>query len=73
LPYDPKVSALCEDLEYPLPALWTPDPKDVLAEPVDVVNRLLDEHEALATALAIGTAKMQTAAARNFALIETLI
>lgn len=74
LAYDPKVAALVEDLEYPLPLLWTAEPsKEPAPDVVALVDRLCNEHESLTSVVATGAERMRVAAARNFDLLEELI
>jgi polysaccharide pyruvyl transferase CsaB len=72
--YDPKVSSLCEDLEYPLEPLWKagdPRPAD---DTVDaLVDRLVNERDALAAHLAERRAAVVAAAERNFDVLGELL
>jgi polysaccharide pyruvyl transferase CsaB len=72
--YDPKVSALCEDLEYPLDPLWTlgaPRPQDRAID--ELVDRLASERDALAAALASRRDTLQASAERNFDVLGELL
>jgi polysaccharide pyruvyl transferase WcaK-like protein len=74
IPYDPKVSSLCEDLDYPLPALWVPGrgaPSD--GEVDALVDRLVRERDALAGHLQARIAALSAAAARNFDVLGELL
>jgi polysaccharide pyruvyl transferase CsaB len=74
IPYDPKVSALCEDLGYPLEPLWTPGrlaPSDPAVDAL--VDRLMSQHDVLATALRSKVEPIRAAAARNFDVLGELI
>lgn len=74
IPYDPKVSSLCEDLDYPLPALWVPGrgaPSD--GEVDALVDRLVRERDALADHLQARSAALSAAAARNFDILGELL
>ncbi|MBV9055893.1 MAG: polysaccharide pyruvyl transferase CsaB [Candidatus Eremiobacteraeota bacterium] len=72
--YDPKVTALCEDLEYPLAPLWTAQtPRRSDAEVDDLVDRLIAEREELATRLTQRVETLRGAAARNFDALADLV
>ncbi len=74
IPYDPKVSALCEDLGYPLEPLWTPGrlaPSDPAVDAL--VDRLMSQHDVLAAALRTKVEPIRAAAARNFDVLGELI
>ncbi len=74
LAYDPKVSALVEDLGYPLPCLWSSVPSKLRPPNIEsLVERLILEHTSLHAVLTQGTIAMQAAAERNFSLLEDLI
>ncbi len=73
--YDPKVAALCEDLKYPLPPLWSagerhrPSDREVDA----LVDRLVLERETLEAALDERRPAVLAAAERNFDVLGELI
>ncbi len=75
VPYDPKVAALCDDLQYPLPALWTPG--EAKAADIAVIHRAVDamwtERERVATHLREAVPRMHDLAERNFAALDELI
>jgi polysaccharide pyruvyl transferase CsaB len=74
IPYDPKITALCEDLEYPLPALWTPGerrPGDAVVD--ELVDRLIAEHDGLAARLTQRASIVRAAAERNFTVLGELM
>jgi polysaccharide pyruvyl transferase CsaB len=72
--YDPKVSALCEDLEYPLEPLWSPGDRRPSDGTIDaLVDRLVAERDALAAHLAERRAAVQAAAERNFDALGELL
>jgi len=74
LSYDPKVSALVTDLEYPLPLLWSAEPSTLPLPAVpELVDRLCGEHEALSAGLRVAAERMRSAAERNFELLEGLL
>ncbi len=53
LAYDPKVSALCDDLAYPLAPLWNAGERRPADDAIDaLVDRLVVERDALAAHLA---------------------
>lgn len=72
IPYDPKVSALCEDIGYPLAPLWTPGTRDRGDGVDDLVDRLWAQREMLSASVRAGAAAMRTAAARNFEIVREL-
>ena len=74
IPYDPKVSSLCEDLAYPLGPLWTPGrgaPSNAQVEAL--VGRLVEERVELSTFLAAAVEPMRESAARNFEVLGELL
>lgn len=74
IPYDPKVSALCEDLDYPLQPLWTPGaqrPPDAQID--DLVDRLVADRDALSAALQAQAGVIAKAAERNFEVLRELL
>lgn len=74
VPYDPKVSALCEDLRYPLEALWTPGSAVPPPARVDaLIDQLVSQRDALCEHLSGQIQVVRTAAARNFELLGELI
>lgn len=74
LPYDPKVTALLEDLRYPLPPLFVPGqplpPPDELARRVDDAWSRRDE---LAAHLLGVRAQIEQLAERNFDVLNDLV
>lgn len=76
IPYDPKVSALSEDLSYPLPPLFTVNPPGTKPSPEQVdalVDRLWAEREALSAHLAAASGRVRAAALRNFEVLDEVI
>ena len=75
VPYDPKVTALCEDLAYPLAPLFVPgaaerpsfDTTDAL------VDRLWSQRDELSAHLAAASARLRDLAARNFEVLDELV
>jgi polysaccharide pyruvyl transferase CsaB len=73
VPYDPKVSALCEDLAYPLGPLRLGNSQTSAAEADALVDRLVSEREALASALRERAPTVRAAAERNFGALGELL
>ncbi len=74
IPYDPKVSSLCNDLAYPLEPLWTPGQGAPAAAQVDaLVGRLVEERAELSTFLAAAIEPVRASAARNFEVLGELL
>lgn len=74
IPYDPKVEALCEDLQYPLAPLWVPGVPRPSNETVDaLVDRLVTERDTLAAFLAERVTVVRVAAERNFEVLGELL
>jgi polysaccharide pyruvyl transferase CsaB len=72
--YDPKVAALCEDLEYPLEPLWTPgNPRLSDATIDELVDRLVQERDAIAIQLRHRREIVRSSAARNFDVLGELL
>jgi len=76
IPYDPKVSALCEDLRYPMPPLFTLSPPGPKPER-DTVDALVDDfwrrRDELATQLRDSGEAVRRLAARNFEVLDELL
>jgi polysaccharide pyruvyl transferase CsaB len=74
IPYDPKVSSLCDDLRYPLDPLWKPGSRAPADAYVDaLVDRLMSQHDALSASLAAQVEAIRAAAARNFDVLGELL
>ena len=74
IPYDPKVSSLCDDLAYPLEPLWTPGQGAPGKPEIDaLVGRLVAERAGLSTFLAAAIEPVRASAARNFDVLGELL
>jgi polysaccharide pyruvyl transferase CsaB len=74
VPYDPKVAALCDDLQYPLEPLWVPGrPRLPEAEADELVDRLANRRDELSAHLAERIAAVRAAAERNFDVLGELL
>ena len=76
IPYDPKVTALCEDLQYALPPLFTldpPGPKPTSEQTDALVDRLWTQRESLSAALLAAGDRLRTSALRNFEVLDEVI
>lgn len=71
--YDPKVSALCDDLAYPLPPLYG-DAKRPADDAIDdLTDRLVRDRDTLAGHLTERFTALQAAAERNFDVLGELL
>jgi polysaccharide pyruvyl transferase CsaB len=76
IPYDPKVSALCEELAWPLEPLWDPLKRTGERDPVRaarLVDRLWDERDALHAELVTKAQGMRALAERNFNVLDDIL
>jgi len=74
IPYDPKVAALCDDLQYPLEPLWVPGRPRLSETAADgLVDRLVAQHDEIAAHLAERMAAVRVAAERNFDVLGELL
>ena len=74
IPYDPKVSALCEDLSYPLPPLFTPgSPRPSPADLDASVDRFWSERDSLSSHLTAASERLRALAARNFEVLGEVL
>jgi polysaccharide pyruvyl transferase CsaB len=74
LAYDPKVAALCDDLAYPLQALWAPGTPKLSDDEVDaLVDRLMSEHDSIAAYLHERMPAIRASAERNFDVLGELL
>lgn len=72
--YDPKVSALCEDLTYPLEALWTPGTPRLSDQRVDeLVDTLVSRRDELGAHLTERLPVVRSSAERNFDALGELL
>lgn len=76
IPYDPKVGALCDDLEYPMPPLFTLNPSGP-KPPFEAVDALVDDfwgrQETLTAHLRGAGERLRQLAARNFEVLDELL
>lgn len=74
IPYDPKVTALCEDLDYPLAPLWTPGSARPSDGEIDaLVDRLVADRDSVAASLRARGEVVRKAAERNFEVLAELL
>jgi len=76
IPYDPKVTAFCTDLAYPLPPLFSveaAEPKPALEAIDAAVDDLWNRREALREYLAASREPLERLALRNFEVLDELI
>jgi polysaccharide pyruvyl transferase CsaB len=76
IPYDPKVTALCEDLAYPLSPLFTldpPSPKPDHAQIDELVDRLWAQHDEVSAHLGGAAERLRGLAMRNFEVLDGVI
>jgi polysaccharide pyruvyl transferase CsaB len=74
LAYDPKVAALCEDLQYPLPPLMRAGAQRPSDETIDgIVDRAVADSEAIAKHLGQRANALRVAAQRNFDVLSELL
>ncbi len=76
IPYDPKVSALCEELAYTLPPLFTLESdarKPDFAHIDTLVDRLWSERESLSQQLREAAERLRTLALRNFDVLDRVV
>ena len=74
LAYDPKVSALCADLQYPLEPLWSAGA--ALRDPAgddDIVDALVDRRDELSQHLTARLDAIRASAERNFDVLSELL
>jgi polysaccharide pyruvyl transferase CsaB len=74
IPYDPKVSSMCDDLQYPLEPLWTPGrpaPPDAAVDAL--VDRLVAQRDVLSAHLSARMEAVRRQAERNFDVLDELM
>jgi polysaccharide pyruvyl transferase CsaB len=75
IPYDPKVSALCEELAYPMAPLFTLNPSGPKPQ-FEAVDALVDDfwsrRESLAAHLSDASERIRQLAMRNFEVLDEL-
>jgi polysaccharide pyruvyl transferase WcaK-like protein len=72
--YDPKVGALCEDLEYPLEPLWRLGGRRPSDGAIDeLVDRLVRNRDTISAELESRREALQAAAERNFDVLGELL
>jgi polysaccharide pyruvyl transferase CsaB len=73
LPYDPKVSGLTEELEYPLPPLWAPGGRIAQRDLDTLVDRAWNEGDALRAHLRDHAERQRAAAGLNFEMLDRYV
>lgn len=74
MPYDPKVTALCEDLAYPLSPLWTPGTDRPGDDAIDAaIDRLVAQRDAVAQHLLERMPAVRASAERNFDVLADVL
>jgi polysaccharide pyruvyl transferase CsaB len=73
VPYDPKVSALLDDLRYPLPPLFTPGDKTPVKDVVARVDDAWQRRAELTAHLAAMAAETEQLAQRNFDILDEVV
>lgn len=76
IPYDPKVTALCEDLRYPMPPLFTlnpPSPKPEFEEVDALADEFWERRQALSAHLRGAGERLRQLALRNFEVLDELL
>jgi len=72
VPYDPKVTGLLEDVNYPLGPLWTPGQRATASQIERSVDEAWERRAELAAHLALAGAGQRALAERNFTILDTL-
>ncbi|MGC1381041.1 MAG: polysaccharide pyruvyl transferase CsaB [Candidatus Baltobacteraceae bacterium] len=72
--YDPKVTSLCEELEYPLEPLWRPGGQRLADDAIDaLVDRLVATRDEISARLSARGELVRAAAERNFDVLGELL
>jgi polysaccharide pyruvyl transferase CsaB len=73
IPYDPKVSGLCDDIAYPLEPLWVPGaPPAAPASAADAVDAAWARHDELAERLRADAERLRSLALVSFSVLERI-
>ena len=73
IPYDPKVTALCDDLAYPLEPLFVLNPPSIKPTPQEtdaLIDRFWSQREALSAHLLGAGERLRALALRNFEVLD---
>ncbi|HET7815482.1 MAG TPA: polysaccharide pyruvyl transferase CsaB [Candidatus Baltobacteraceae bacterium] len=76
IPYDPKVGALCDDLGYPLPPLFSLDPPQPRPDDAAIdalVDRIWNERDTVSSQLTDAGGRLRSLAERNFEVLDSLV
>lgn len=73
VPYDPKITALMADLQYPLQPLWTPGTRPAIATIDGLTDDIWSRRTELAAHLATAAAAQRQRAEQNFTVLERLV
>jgi polysaccharide pyruvyl transferase CsaB len=73
IPYDPKISALLEDLRYPLPPLFTPGEKSPVADVLARIDDAWQRRAELAAHLHAALDETEHLARRNFDILAEVV
>jgi polysaccharide pyruvyl transferase WcaK-like protein len=73
VPYDPKVTALLDDLHYPLPPLFTPGDKAPLKDVIARIDDAWQRRDELTVHLRSVAAETEALAQRNFDVLDEVV
>jgi len=73
VPYDPKVTGLCEDAGYPLPPLWVPGQRVATGQIAGLVDDAWQRRSELAQVARTAAVEQRARAERNFAVLDGLV
>jgi polysaccharide pyruvyl transferase WcaK-like protein len=73
VPYDPKVTALLDDLRYPLPPLFTPGDKAPVKDVIARIDEAWQRRDELAVHLRSVAAETERLAQRNFDVLDEVV